>query len=975
MRVSNWQAQGWVDAFMDEELERIASLFQEPWLRRMAPWLLMWVVWAGLLLSTPFLALDSYSSSVGSSLYAYVALGVLCGAAATHVAIRRGRDAHPALALLGRGMIAVGAACAVAMFLADGMLSAPVEFVIEPLLRSLQRVLPLRMGMGAPVVFALSAACPVSLGFLLLDAPGGGDGEDPDPSSTGRSDALAPRRTLVLASLGTAFVFGLAHYAAVFPFLLRGMGAGFAQAARSSMPPLFFLAPSVVALAVGVLFLVIGLVLARERKGEATPRFRFWCIASPLAATCCGMLVWNAATRVVGVRSLVGQMPLGGRVALYVFLALCLALLFVCCRRALLASSDQEGEADYAQGEPDSSDPEPEGSLPNGSAASDPASSTPIESVSAHAAAAASDLLAQAPLTERERVAIELLLQGKSSAEAADEMGVKASTVRSYQQRAYKKLGVAHAEELKELLHSAVEVGEPSVSDDSDALDRGDQPEQASAASLKTAENLRAESVAAGEGGPSAARGRSRARDNVLFLVSVMGSFGLPLSGFIAHDVPYDAWGIGRQFIVGYGVALVAVGACLVARAWIAARWGDGGASRTRVHSAAWPVVLRAGLGLLVLAAGSAVVFAQLSIHAGAYRWGGLLTACVMLGSGILGVGWCRCVYRMVSMARSARFRSGAAARVALVAASLFGVAAVVPFGWLVVLVASVVAVALACAVRCNGGACDALHPEISPIAPPWMASFVFLGWFIEETWRSLGSFSFIDMAFLFLFVWSASALLYLWFARRRLRRWLPVPVLALACCVYAGSVLGAASVALGVILVSLLDGALPAGALRRAGAWACVCVGAGCLVGLVVGDACSDFLTLTVPAVASPDLAEVSLHYLTVVPSALFAASAVLAVWCCRQLYAAALVPDSKVIDSAKDRERVRHALMGRGLNETQAAVALAIVDGKTSAQISEELNYSRGTINSARAAVYRRLDVHSRLQLVETVRREFSL
>ena len=54
-------------------------------------------------------------------------------------------------------------------------------------------------------------------------------------------------------------------------------------------------------------------------------------------------------------------------------------------------------------------------------------------------------------LTSREAETIELLLQGNSSSAIADRLGIKPSSVRGFQQRAYKKLGVSGAEELKVL--------------------------------------------------------------------------------------------------------------------------------------------------------------------------------------------------------------------------------------------------------------------------------------------------------------------------------------------------------------------------------------------------------------------------------------------------------------------------------------------------------------------------------------------
>lgn len=66
---------------------------------------------------------------------------------------------------------------------------------------------------------------------------------------------------------------------------------------------------------------------------------------------------------------------------------------------------------------------------------------------------------------------------------------------------------------------------------------------------------------------------------------------------------------------------------------------------------------------------------------------------------------------------------------------------------------------------------------------------------------------------------------------------------------------------------------------------------------------------------------------------------------------------------------ERLRYVLRGRGLTHTQEDVVLGILGGQTSAQIGSALHYSRGTINTARAAAYKVLGVHSRSELIATL------
>lgn len=70
-----------------------------------------------------------------------------------------------------------------------------------------------------------------------------------------------------------------------------------------------------------------------------------------------------------------------------------------------------------------------------------------------------------------------------------------------------------------------------------------------------------------------------------------------------------------------------------------------------------------------------------------------------------------------------------------------------------------------------------------------------------------------------------------------------------------------------------------------------------------------------------------------------------------------------------AEREERMAHYLRARGLNETQVAVLLGIVQGQTASAIADTLGYSRGTVNSARLVGYRALGVRSRRELIDCI------
>ena len=68
---------------------------------------------------------------------------------------------------------------------------------------------------------------------------------------------------------------------------------------------------------------------------------------------------------------------------------------------------------------------------------------------------------------------------------------------------------------------------------------------------------------------------------------------------------------------------------------------------------------------------------------------------------------------------------------------------------------------------------------------------------------------------------------------------------------------------------------------------------------------------------------------------------------------------------------ERCIFYLRSKGLNEGQANVLVRIAAGESSAKIEDDLNYSRGSVNTARRVGYRALGVHSRTQLMRHLQR----
>lgn len=142
----------------------------------------------------------------------------------------------------------------------------------------------------------------------------------------------------------------------------------------------------------------------------------------------------------------------------------------------------------------------------------------------------------------------------------------------------------------------------------------------------------------------------------------------------------------------------------------------------------------------------------------------------------------------------------------------------------------------------------------------------------------------------------------------------------------------------------------------------------AGILAGLVVGEACG---SSGVGVFYSGGLSAVATYSTAI---CLLIAIAALAV---SGLYAATEVENSLEVAAggasrarpAKATERLRLFLASRGLNETQCQVAVMTLDGFPRRGIARELQLSMGSVNSARAAVYKCFNVHTRSELLTAI------
>lgn len=408
----------------------------------------LWIAGFVLLQATPFMLANPHSGPALSSCYAFGATGLLAGAwlgpAVRGRVSRAGREAAwGAIPHDGAGEASAGMrpalhapALAAAAIFALAMLAALAVLEIVGLVIAVQGgpeapiillgpydgwpgVRPLLQGWEDPLLLAIGLIGGASFTGVATRAFGrkgsaedGGAvvlGQDAGAGAGARSagGGLARPR---LALLGALFASA---------FALR---AAFAAAFAGGLPNWWEQPFGVPWLLVAGGWALVGLALARAA--------RRWHAAAPalLSLVALGALAWNALTRAVAPAVVVA-----GREGVVVGVALLL-----CAVALVLALADARREG--------------EGGL---------------RSCRAFLEARAGAL--GESLAEREEACAALMLAGRTSAETAEVLGVGASTVRSYLQRAYRKLDVADGRELRRLYEEGaapVAAGDEAMADD-----------------------------------------------------------------------------------------------------------------------------------------------------------------------------------------------------------------------------------------------------------------------------------------------------------------------------------------------------------------------------------------------------------------------------------------------------------------------------------------------------------------------------
>lgn len=526
-------------------------------------------------------------------------------------------------------------------------------------------------------------------------------------------------------------------------------------------------------------------------------------------------------------------------------------------------------------------------------------------------------------LTDREAEAVFHCIQGLTSAESARQMGLKPSTVRCYLQRAYKKIGVLDAEGLKHY---------------NDRL----KPTEALSENGKSEDAVNDELA-------------SDATGQVLrwALFVAIAVFAFPRFG---GDSIF-AWHFNHAAIAGFGLGVLL---CAERVFSLKTLWQDSSASHVEISHFGW---LLTGI-LILLACLQFVAVCALYPAISSRADYGTCIVLVAASSCLLSlvISSLCCLAIRVGRGDCQRKVSMIAAGVG---ASLVVVSQTGDVGWVISALMSSGLLAGMCAIvkrrepRFSDGKvsieCKGLAGEQKVVlfVAALSISFVF-----GEQWHGAQD-PFVDLVQL-LFLVSTTALL-VW------RRWemlktkpaLSALLLALIslCCLFSGFAWG---VQVMLLLLLLLLPADSLDCLADDKALSCLLgCGTGLLVGRLLVDRWSELMELPLENLAMQgDPSYISFA------TPLLMALALLAGFACVSVLEGPAAPHQE--DDALLERRLMF-LRSQGLSDLEANVLSKTAQGMTTAQIAIEMHYSVRYIGTIRAQGYDKLDMHTRLELVD--------
>ena len=875
----------------------------------------VWATWLSLLVATPYYSVDPYRGALFSKSYAYAALGLLVGCLVFwwlrgHVGeLMRSRvvSASSVVGLIGSLAVVIPEWVGLPAYVSvgpDAVFSTAGHSAIAA---------------NGSAVIALGALSCALLGLQLADGP-----EVECAEGACASPTCSPRAAQLVVAIAPAalFAFGFIRVMAWSPFLPFRYPLAKTLDIHLEAP----LAAAPVPLLITVAGALVGALLVRgfgTRLVEG-PRERSHFAGWLIAALGSGMLCWNLLTRVAAV---VGGVPLTVAAAL-------LTLEIVAIGSGAWGALRVLGRRPRGEGGAGSPELDEASRATRAAVASSWGKQGECDSSRAMTAS-----LELQGLTSREAAAVVMMLAGKTSAESAREMGLQASTVRSYLQRAYKKLGVEDGKQLATVL-----------------------PRQGARSPVIPEEVQYAED------------GFSVEARTVVALGGMLASVVMLL---VPHFVMHPAWGVARGMVMGGAAGMMAAGALGMFCLWLAFV----GIPQQR-NSRSQGDVARASLlagGFAV--SGLGVTLCMMRIAAGTYPPDiafQILLACAsfaffaLLCAGVVGT-W-------VSVHE--RLRHAGTAMIGAVALALCLVVAsyVSPAWWSVVASAGIVGAAMALYLLVRDGYSregDCMRKPSVYLAAPAACSCLAFGVAAEELWRSQSLFGLVNASTLFLAVVLVIGLVYAWCFGSflfRLASLAALPIVALGA--LADLLVVALFVAALLQMTLILALALHRNVLGISDVLVCfVAGGAGCAAGMVVVDVCGDYLRAGDVILESFGGLEALREQMSFVAGALFLVGGLVFLLLCRRLSVEFEVRRLLADMPSDANGRLLLYLKGRGLNDTQARVLVEVARGCSSAQISEKLNFSRGTVNTSRDRGYRLLMVRSRAQLVSLLQRDAGL
>ncbi|MDO4854718.1 MAG: LuxR C-terminal-related transcriptional regulator [Coriobacteriia bacterium] len=530
------------------------------------------------------------------------------------------------------------------------------------------------------------------------------------------------------------------------------------------------------------------------------------------------------------------------------------------------------------------------------------------------------ELLDTRKLTERERQSVELALQGKTSGESAEIIGVAASTVRTYLRRACQKLEIESIDELQG--NGKADDGAKTPSDSSE--------------SKRSSTSEGVELPSAGATNPQKHKEISL---SLILLVLLGAAFLLPHQyvGTVA------SWNSSHSVVIGCGLGLMMAGGLL--------------ALTQRVCSN-WLVPKRSQMFCLaaLFLSGTALTFLQ---YAFTHEFNLASQSMLLFLIAVAGIAF------GLSLGLSTKIKNEGLAGnrklnkvLCLVALILVAVSYLSDTCWVALSEFSLVAYCLFKAF----GALKSKSLEAGAGAAPLpkmeaclfvLAAFPF-GVITGELWRGLQNPLLLAVYVIFL---AATLVLYASHNREKDR----ASVTSFVCLDILTAIAIAAGIPHALLILcalALLKGRAP----TCAQAFMVIGIGTGLSLGRLGFDTWRDILGASFTTtesfganVASAAAGPALMIVITMLGLASFS-------------YLVSLYKSEGDLGFSLDKEeRDILLLRSKGVNELEALVLAKIAQGKTGPQIARELHYSLGTINGLRSHAYQAINVHSKQELVE--------